>query len=76
MQLGLKSGGGGLLCTYALQCGSVQRINDYGFVFVCLFSMHCRFSKFSVCAASGSFLSARTVLGVVEGITTPLLFVS
>lgn len=41
MQLSLKSGGGGgMLCAYVLQCGSVQRINDYGFVCslsVCIF---------------------------------------
>lgn len=32
MQLGLKSGGGGMLCACVLQCGRVQRINDYEFV--------------------------------------------
>lgn len=45
-----------MLCAYVLQCGSVQRINDYGFVCplsVCVyFSMHRWSSRLSVCKAS------------------------
>lgn len=57
MQLGLKSGGGGMLCAYALQCGSVQCINDNGFVCaLCVL-----FSYAALCEASWSFLSASSV---------------
>ncbi len=61
VHLGLTSGGGGMLCAYVLQCGSEQRINDYGLCAPCL----CVFifprighSVALVCIAIVSFFSA------------------
>lgn len=55
--VGFKSVGGGMPYAYVSQCGSVQCINDYGFLcsLSVIFSLHC----WCKCKASMSFFSAQ-----------------